>query len=55
MCVAIYISCVQVIKETGATSIKDMKLVMPKLSQKIQGKADPSLVGEVVRKLLQKQ
>jgi len=40
------------IKETGATTIKDMKNVMAKLSPQVQGKADPSFVGETVKKLL---
>lgn len=42
----------QAVKETGATTIKDMKAVMAKLGPQVQGKADASVVGEVVRKLL---
>ncbi|ELR20881.1 GatB/YqeY domain containing protein [Acanthamoeba castellanii str. Neff] len=42
----------EAVKAVGATTIKDMKNVMATLGPKVQGKSDPSLVGEIVRKLL---
>jgi len=42
----------ETIRGVGATSIKDMKAVMAKLGPLVQGKAEPSAVGELVRNLL---
>lgn len=43
----------EVIADTGATSPKDMGLVMGQLMPKLQGKADGRVVSSVVRQLLQ--
>lgn len=40
------------IRETGATSAKDMGKVMGNLMPKVKGKADGKVVNEVVRELL---
>lgn len=42
----------QVVKETGASSLKDMGSVMKILMQKTAGRADGKLVSEIVRKRL---
>lgn len=41
-----------VIAETGATSLKDMKLVMPKVIEKTQGAADNKKVSELIKQKL---
>jgi uncharacterized protein YqeY len=41
-----------VVKDTGASSMKDMGRVMKELTPKIAGKADNKLVSELVRKRL---
>lgn len=43
---------ISVIQETRANNIKDMGKVMALLVPKIKGKADNSLVGEIVKNLL---
>ncbi len=42
----------EIIKETGAESIKDMGKVMGTLKPKIVGKADPGVASSIVKKLL---
>ena len=42
----------EIIKETGAESIKDMGKVMGTLNPKIDGKADPGFASAIVKKLL---
>ena len=42
----------EIIKETGAESIKDMGKVMGALKPKIVGKADPGFASSIVKKLL---
>lgn len=42
----------RVIAETGATSLRDLGKVMPKLMTEFSGRADGRLVNEVVRRLL---
>ena len=42
----------QIIKETGAESIKDIGKVMGALKPKIVGKADPGFASSIVKKLL---
>ena len=42
----------EIIKETGAESIKDMGKVMGALKPKIVGKADPGIASSIVKKLL---
>lgn len=42
----------QVVKETGASSLKDMGSVMKILMQKTAGRADGKLISEIVRKRL---
>ena len=42
----------EIIKETGAESIKDMGKVMAALKPKIVGKADPGFASSIVKKLL---
>ena len=42
----------EIIKETGAESIKDMGKVMGALKPKIVGKADPWFASSIVKKLL---
>ena len=42
----------EIIKETGATSIKDLGKVMGKASAKFAGKADNKVVSEITRQLL---
>ena len=43
---------VQVIEEIGATSMRDMGKVMGKLIPQVRGRADNSLVSQIVRKKL---
>ena len=42
----------EIIKETGAESIKDMGKVMGALKPRIVGKADPGIASSIVKKLL---
>ena len=42
----------QVINETGATSMKDMGVVMKKAKEKIGASADGKTINEVVKELL---
>ena len=42
----------EIIKETGAESIKDMGNVMGALKPRIVGKADPGIASSIVKKLL---
>ena len=44
----------EVINESGATSMADMKNVMPLLMPKIAGKGDGKLASKLVREILQK-
>jgi len=44
----------EAIKKTGATEIKDMGKVMAELMPKIKGRADGSLVNEIVKEILEK-
>jgi len=44
----------EVITESGATSMADMKNVMPLLMPKIAGKGDGKLASKLVREILQK-
>ncbi|MEW9122999.1 MAG: GatB/YqeY domain-containing protein [Thermotaleaceae bacterium] len=44
---------VQVLKETGASTAKDMGKVMAALMPKVKGRADGKLVNQVVKKHLQ--
>jgi uncharacterized protein YqeY len=43
----------ETIEKVGAKNIKDMGKVMRELMPKIQGKAEPSLVSQIVKNLLQ--
>jgi uncharacterized protein YqeY len=43
----------ETIEKVGAKNIKDMGKVMKELMPKIQGKAEPSLVSQIVKNLLQ--
>jgi hypothetical protein len=43
----------EAVEKTGAKDIKDMGKVMAELMPKTKGKADSSLVGKLVRELLQ--
>lgn len=38
-----------VVRETGASSMKDMKLVMPQVIQRTQGAADNKLVSQLIK------
>ncbi len=42
----------EIIKKVGAKDVKDMGKVMKEIMPKIQGKADPSLVSQIVKNLL---
>lgn len=42
-----------IVKETGATSIKDMGKIMGMASAKFQGKAESKKIAEIVKKILQ--
>lgn len=42
----------EIIAQTGASSVKDMGKVMGQLMPKVKGKADGTLVNQVVRELL---
>ena len=44
----------EVITESGATSMVDMKNVMPLLMPKIAGKGDGKLASDLVREILQR-
>ncbi len=46
--------CIQVIKKTGATSIKDMGKVMQVLKQDYLGKIDFAYAGKILKELIQK-
>jgi uncharacterized protein YqeY len=42
----------EIIEETGASTMKDMKMVMSAVASKVSGRADNKLVSEIVRKEL---
>ncbi len=44
----------EVIRETGASSPKDMGIVMKNVMPKVKGKAEGSVVNRIVRELLEK-
>jgi uncharacterized protein YqeY len=46
--------CIEVIKKTGATSIKDMGKVMQVLKQDYLGKIDFAYAGKILKELIQK-
>lgn len=46
--------CIEVIKKTGATSIKDMGKVMQALKQDYLGKIDFAYAGKILKELIQK-
>ena len=41
-----------IIAETGAASMKDMGKVMPVVTQRVNGRADGSVIGKIVRGIL---
>ena len=42
----------EVISEVGATTMKDMGKVMPVVTQRVNGRADGSVIGKIVRGIL---
>lgn len=44
----------EIITQTGATSMQDMGKVMGQIIQELKGKADPSLVSQIVKETLSK-
>ena len=42
----------EVISEVGATTVKDMGKVMPVVTQRVNGRADGSVIGKIVRSIL---
>ena len=42
----------EVISEVGATTVKDMGKVMPVVTQRVNGRADGSVIGKIVRGIL---